>query len=150
MNRKLHAALGIAGLALALSIYTAVRGRSEDRPAGARACVDQEARDQLDRLRRALAARDALIARLSRATNAPGGGGGAIEPAPPRPVAPPDPAPRRYTHFEIPNPAVRVTQQEDGTYDIRTTDPSLAGSILEITAITPSGEEDKIFIRIPE
>jgi hypothetical protein len=148
-NLKSYAALAVACLALALSIHTAVRGRSEPKATGAGACVDPDARAQLDQLRRALADRDALVARLARAAGGPGGDpttGGPSRQAP----APPDPGPRRYAHFQIPNPAVSVTQKEDGTYEIRTTDPSLAGSVMQITAVTPSGEEDKLFIRIPE
>jgi hypothetical protein len=60
-----------------------------------------------------------------------------------------DPGPRRYVRFEVPNPAVRVTQNDDGTFDIRSTDPSLAGSILTVTAISESGAADKVLIRVP-
>ena len=150
---KLHAALGAAGLALALSAYAAFRGPAGANAGGAHVCVDQEARAQLDRLRRALADREALIARLSRATGVPDPGatpvGSAQQPSPPASPPPPDQGPRRYVHFQIPNPAVSVTQKEDGTYEIRTTDPSLAGTTMQITAVTQSGEEDKLFIRIP-
>ena len=147
-NPKLYAALVIACLALALSIHTAVRGLSEARPTGGSACIDQEARGQLDQLRRALLQRDAVVTQLARGANAGANPSGAAEP-PPQPVAPPEQGPRRYVHFEIPNPAVSVTQKDDGTYDIRTTDPALAGSILQVTAVTASGQEDKILMRIP-
>jgi hypothetical protein len=148
-DRKLHAALAIACLALALSIYTAVRGPGGRSAAGSSACIDQEARDQTDKLRRELAARDVQLARLARAAAAPGGGPAAVEPPPPSSSPPSDPGPRRYTHFEITNPAVTVTQREDGTLDIRTTDPALAGSVMPITAVTGAGEEDRFMIRIP-
>jgi len=92
--------------------------------------------------------RDAQLARLARAASAPSSSSNPTGPSP-SPSTPSDPGPRRYTHFEIPNPAVTVTQKEDGTYDIRTTDPGLAGSVMQITAVTGSGEEDKLFIRIP-
>lgn len=148
-DRKLHAALAIACLALALSIYTAVRGPGGAPAAGSSARIDQEARDQIDKLRRELAARDVQLAQLARAANAPAGSPAAGE-APPPPSSPPsDPGPRRYTHFEIPNPAVTVTQREDGILDIRTTDPALSGSVMPITAVTGSGEEDRFQIRIP-
>jgi hypothetical protein len=147
-NSKVHAALAIACIALALSIHTAVRGASEARPAGSSTYIDQEARDQIDKLRRAVAERDALVARLARAANAPGSSSTAVEPSQPL-QAPPDPGPRRYTHFEIPSPAVSVTQKDDGTYDIHTTDPTLAGSVIQITAVTQSGDEDKLLLRIP-
>jgi hypothetical protein len=145
---KVHAALVIACIALALSMYAVVRGPSEA-TAGANACVDHEARAQTQGLRRALADRDALVARLARAVNAPGTGSAAGEPSHGR-AAPPDPGPRRFTHFETSNPAVSVTQKDDGSYDIRTTDPSLAGSVMQITAVGESGEEEKLMIRIPQ
>lgn len=148
-NPKVHAALAIACVALALSVYTAVRG-SSDAPAGGK-CVDQEARDQAAKLRQTLAERDAVLTRLVRGAAASGASATAAAPsAPPPPAAPPESGPRRYVHFEIPNPAVSVTQKDDGTYDIRTTDPALAGSVLQITAVTPSGDEDKLLIRIPQ
>src|SRR5262245_19400661 len=134
-NRKFYAALAIAGLALALSIYATVRGQRSAPSAGSGVCVDQEARTQADRLRRALMERDALIARLAAAANVPG----ELRPveAPALPVPAPKPAEdrvsRRYARFEIPNPAVSVTQQADGKLEIRTTDPSLAGSVIYIT-----------------
>jgi hypothetical protein len=148
-NPKVHAALVIACIALALSMYAVVRGPSEATTTGANACIDQEARAQTDKLRRALADRDALVARLARAVNAPGNASGAGEPSQRLP-APPDPGPRRFTHFETSNPAVSVTQKDDGSYDIRTTDPSLAGSVMHVTAVTESGEEEKLMIRIPQ
>jgi hypothetical protein len=147
-NLKVYAALAIACLALALSIHTAVRGPGDAKATGSNACVDREARDQMDKLSRALAERDARLARLARTASSPGG-----DPATAgsqQPPAPREPGPRRYVHFEIPNPAVSVRQKDDGTYDIRTTDPSLAGSVLQITAVTKSGDEDKLFIRIPQ
>jgi hypothetical protein len=42
-----------------------------------------------------------------------------------------------------------VTQKDDGTFDIRSTDPSLAGSVLTVTAIGESGAADKVLIRVP-
>lgn len=151
-NLKIYAALAIACIALALSIHTAVRGPSEAKANGS-TCIDQEARDQMAKLRRALTERDALVAQLARAANASGGTPAAaptaVEPSQ-QPPTPPQPGLRRYTHFEIPNPAVSVTQKDDGTYDIRTTDPALAGSVMQITAVTQSGDEDKLLIRIPQ
>jgi len=147
-NTKLNAALVIAGVGLALSIYTAVRGPGD--ASGAHACVDREARDQNDKLRKMLVERDALVTRLARGAIAPAP---AAEPARPGASSSSSPpaarAPRRYTHFEVPNPAVTVSQKDDGTYDIRSTDPKLSGTTLQITAVTPSGEEDTLFIRIP-
>jgi len=40
-------------------------------------------------------------------------------------------------------------QKEDGSYDIRTTDLSLAGSVLQVTGVTQSSEERTLLIRIP-
>jgi hypothetical protein len=148
-NAKVYTALGVACIALALSARTMVRGSSEATATGSNACVDQEARDQLDKLRRALAERDALVGQLARAANAPGETAAAAGPSQP-PSTPPDQGPRRYVHFEVPNPAVSVTQKDDGTYDIRTTDPSLAGSVMQVTAVTQSGQEDQVLVRIPQ
>ena len=161
-NGKLNAVLAIAAIALALSIYTAIRGAARG-PDGAtsagHACVDREARDQTDKLRKMLIERDALVTRLARAadsasgpstTDAPGQPAkpGPSQPSSP-PASPPNRGPRRYTHFEVPNPAVTVTQKDNGTYDIRTTDPKLSGTTLRITAVTATGDEDTLFIRIP-
>ena len=148
-NSKAYAALVIACVALAVSMYAAIRGPGDAKPRGPDACIDQEARNQVDQLRHALADRDALIARLARAANEPGSAPAAIEP-PQRPSTPAESGPRRYVHFEIPNPAVSVTQKDDGTYDIRTTDPSLAGSVMQVTGVTQSGEQDQFLIRIPQ
>lgn len=155
-NVKVYAPLAIAGLALAISIVTAVRGAGGAPAGGSGACVDPEAREQLDKLRRALAERDVLLARLARAPGAPGASGGGAsgeagsggETPQPR-AAPSDPASSRFVRFVVPNPAVSVTQKEDGSYDIRTTDRSLVGSVLQVTGITQSGEEQTLLIRIP-
>lgn len=150
-NRKVHAALAIGGLALALSIHTAVRAPTTAKAAGpsSNACIDQDARDQAAKLRRALAERDVLVARLAHTVNATAASSIPAESAE-RPATPPDPGPRLYARFEIPNPAVSVTQKDDGTYDIRTTDPSLAGSEIQIIAVTQAGDEDRMLVRIPE
>jgi hypothetical protein len=153
-NTKLNAALVIAAAALAVSIYTAVRGPG-DAASATHVCVDRDARDQADRLRKMLVERDALVTRLARAASAPPGvppSSPAAEPAnagASQPSTPPDRKPRRYTHFEVPNPAVTVTQKDDGTYDIRSTDPRLSGTTLRITAVTQSGEEDTLLVRVP-
>lgn len=138
---KGYTALVIACAALAVAVHAELRGGAP--PPGPAACVDQTARDQVTQLRRAVAERDAVLARL-----APGGPAGAAPLAePPAPTA--DPGPRRYVRFEVPNPAVQVIQKADGTFDIRSTDPGLAGSILTVTAISESGAEDKVLIRVP-
>jgi hypothetical protein len=153
-NRKVQVALVIACGALALSIYTVARG-GDARATGPNLCVDQDARAQMASLRQALTERDAALVRLSRAAAAAAAtgdqaaaSGDRAEPA--RRTAPLETGPRRYVHFEIPNPAVTVTQKDDATYDIRTTDPSLAGTTLTITAVTATGDEDKMMIRIPQ
>jgi len=145
---KLVVALVLAGLALAVSVHTALRGPAAP-AASDRMCIDQEARDRTDRLSRALAERDALVARLARAASAPVPPADTVE-SPPAPAAPPEPGRRRYARFETPNPAVSVTQNADGSYEIRTTDPALAGSVMQITAVTASGAQDKVFIRVPQ
>lgn len=154
--------LVIACLALALSAYALLRTQSTDDP---RACIDQEARAYLASQRRTLAERDAVIARLTRAAaSAPDSVSKPIESNPvessrvdtnaAEPSRPPEtPLPTRrpqYAHFETANPAVSMTQNADGTYDIRSTDPSLAGSVMQVTAVTSSGHEDKLLVRIPQ
>jgi len=145
-NRMGYAALAIAGIALALSIGTAIRGPGA--AAGGADCTDRAARAELEQLRRALVERDAVVARLARGASGPAavaaGAGPGKQPPPPA-----DPAPRRYSQFETGNPAVSVTQSADGSYDIRTTDPALVGTTLQVTAVSASGEEEKVFIRIP-
>jgi hypothetical protein len=168
-NLKVYAPLAIAGLALAISVLAAIRGSGGEAAGGAGACVDREARAELDRLRRALAERDALLARFARAPSVPGGevAGSAAAGAAPAgsaaaasgapagsaaaaaAAAAADPAARRFVRFVIPNPAVSVTQKEDGSYEIRTTDRSLVGSVLQVTGIMQSGEEETLLIRIP-
>ena len=141
---KAVAALAIACVALALAIHAELRGGAAG--PGSAAAVDPVARDQVAQLRRALAERDAIAARLAP----PSAGAAAAIPAGGPPPAPaPGPEPRRYVRFEIPNPAVRVTQHDDGSFDIRSTDPGLAGQVMTITAISDTGAEDKIYIRVP-
>ena len=142
---KGYAALALACAALALGIHAELRGAPAPAPG---ACVDQTARDQVAQLRRALAERAADLARLPPSAPEPGAAPPA-EPARSPDPASTDPGPRRYVRFEIPNPAVRVTQKDDGTLDVRSSDPGLAGSILTVTAISESGAEDKVLIRVP-
>ena len=163
-SSKLSATLVIACAALALSAYSALRGSGAS--SDGRTCVDQQARDQTEQLRRTLAERDAMIARLARAANAtaPGAIAASVPSASPSPSSSPrsspsssqspppseaDPQPRVYTHFVVPNPAVTVTQKPNGTYDIRTTDPKLSGTSLAIKAVTSSGDEDTLIIQVP-
>jgi hypothetical protein len=154
-NTKLTAALVIACAALALSVHGALRGPGKATPADGHACVDQQARDQTERLRRALAERDVAIAGLARSAAAPAASSPSTDPAassPSRspPSSPPtESSPRYYAHFEVPDPAVTVTQKPNGTYDIRTTDPKLSGTTIKITAVTQTGDEETLFIRIP-
>lgn len=143
-----YAALAIAGGALALSIHTAVRGRggAGERPA-ATVCVDADARAELAQLRRAAAVRDARTRVAAGAPSAPpvDDVGQPVEPAP----APGEAGPRRYVRFEIPNPAVTVTQADDGVIQVHTSDPALTGSVLTVGAITADGERDEMMIRVP-
>jgi hypothetical protein len=151
----------VAGLALALSIYAVARGPRDGTGSHPEACVDPQARDQLAELRRELAARDALIGRMARAASPPAAptsaaeAGANVAGAPAlsdaaSPEAPPEIARRRYARFETANPAVSVTQNADGGYEIRNTDPALAGSVMQVTAVSPSGEQTKVLIRIPQ
>jgi hypothetical protein len=159
-----YAALAIACLALALGIYAVVGERRDAHPDDSGACVDPQAREQIAALRRAVAERDALVGRLARAANA-STPSSPVEPGQPEPEPEPleqleqpetsrqperpVPARRVFTRFVTPSPAVTVTQKPDGTYDIRSTDPALAGSTMQVTAIGPSGEETQMLVRIP-
>lgn len=152
-NARFYAAVAIAGVALALAIRANVRGGSAS-PGSGSACIDEVARTRTEELTRAIAQRDQVIAQLSRAAmvaSVPGGASASqgSPPAPP-PALPGSSAIRRYAHLETSNPAVTVVQKDDGTYDIRTTDPALVGQTIIVTAVTATGEEDKMMIKIPE
>ena len=149
-NARFYAAVAIAGVALALAIRANVRDGSASPGVGS-ACVDEVARARTEELTRAVAQRDQVIAQLTRAATAPVPVGSSQLPAPsPPPALPGSSAIRRYAHLETSNPAVTVVQKDDGTYDIRTTDPALVGQTIIVTAVTATGEEDKMMIRIPE
>jgi hypothetical protein len=158
LNNKPRIALILACAALVLAGYAVYTARaSGGASANGGACVDQNAREQVALLRRALVERDALVAQLARAAHVPAAVPSPTEApteppseAPPRPEVALDVRRRRYARFDSPNPAVSVTQNADGSYEIRTTDPALAGTILQVTAVTPSGDEDKVFIRVPQ
>jgi hypothetical protein len=153
-----HIALGAAFLAVALSIYAINRvgpGRYVEH-----VCVDEEARREVAALRQTVAQRDAVIASLGRRIDGASGSGSGSAGAATVPGAPTDPAnpgppvveqadARRFVRFEVPNPAVTVTQKDDGTLEVRTTDPSLAGSVLTVTAITANGHQERVLVRVP-
>jgi hypothetical protein len=150
---KVYAALVIACAGLTLSIHTALREPVATTAPGA-AYVEQRSRDQIEQLRRALAERDAMIARLARppvglGSSPPGADVPPVAPAQ-QPSASRDLGPQRFAHFNVPNPAVSVTQKADGLYDIRTTDPALAGTVIQVSAVTESGEEVSLLLRIPQ
>jgi len=145
----------IACVAVGL-VVAAVAGRTRGAASIAPgACVDGAARDQITELRRVVmeqAARTTQLARVAERLPTPAT---AAAPAPrqaaPRQAAPaPDLGPRRYARFEASSDALRVEQRPDGTYDVRTTDPALAGSLARVVAVTASGDEDELIVRIPE
>jgi len=78
------------------------------------------------------AATPAPAAKPAEGVTAPGGAGSQAL----RPVRDPEPCGQR-------------DPEPDGIFDIRTTDHSLAGAIMTITAITESGARDQVMIRIP-
>lgn len=147
-DRMTYVALAIAAGALALAAYATVRG-SRGAPATPAACVDRDARAELAKLRQAVAQRDAMIARMGRAANAAGGDAAHVDEPPPAEPAPPPAGPPRYVRIDVPNPAVTVTQKDDGSFDIRSADPALAGQVLTITATTAAGAEETYYIRVP-
>ena len=154
-KREVYAALAMSVVALAVGVAALARGRSAAPTASS--CVDAQARATLDQLRREVAAADARA--LSRL-------GPTSPPTPtPVPAAPSADAPastanaaaapastgaiRRYARIEAADPAVTVVQLEDGTYDIKTKDPSLAGSVVVARATTPDGRVDQLMIHVP-
>jgi hypothetical protein len=117
----------------------------------ASACVDADARAAVERLRREVALNEAAqrVSALPPGVLPPGAPG-----APPAaPLAAEGRVPvgefRRYARIETSNPNVTVAQRQDGSYDVKTSDPSLAGTVLPVKAISSDGYEDTILIRIP-
>src|SRR5262249_27726864 len=116
------------------------------------ACVDQQARDQTERLRRLLTERDAMLTQLARSASSPAATPLQSPSGPPSgpPSAPSEtPRPRRFTRFEVANPAVTVSQNDNGTYHGHTTYPKLAGSTVQVTAVAENGDEMTLYIRVP-
>jgi hypothetical protein len=150
------ASLGVSALALTVAwraSSTAAPPPSPSAPASVggavSACVDEDARRDLAMLTRTVAERRASEPK-------PG------TPAPPPPIATPgttstpgaatstpDASPRRYQSIKSPNPALSVAQKDDGSYEIKTTDPALSGSVVVVTGVRPSGEEETLFVRVP-
>lgn len=139
-----YAALAIAVVALVLAIRASMR-TSSVAPAAKADCVDQQARERLDAMSRTLAERELAIARLTSSLANAGSAGTSATPALPQGSD----GIVHFAHIESPNPAVTVTQKADGSYDIRTTDPKLSGQIIVVTAVTATGEEQKLNVRVP-
>jgi hypothetical protein len=53
------------------------------------------------------------------------------------------------TRFNVPNPAVNVTQRENGTLEVVNSDPKLAGTQLSIEGITAEGKVLTFDVRVP-
>jgi hypothetical protein len=51
--------------------------------------------------------------------------------------------------FNVPNPAVNVTQRENGTLEVVNSDPKLAGTQLAIEGITADGRVLTYEVRVP-
>lgn len=51
--------------------------------------------------------------------------------------------------FNVPNPAVNVTQRENGTLEVVNSDPKLAGTQLAIEGITENGRTITFDVRVP-
>jgi hypothetical protein len=154
---EVYAALGVSVVALAVGATALVQGRGAPPPPVA-ACVDKEARATLDQVRRELTAADArAMSRLAMpppfpsppvpdATHAEAAPSAQAAAAP---AASDNGGIRRYKHIETANPAVSVVQREDGNYDIKTTDPSLAGSVVVGRATMADGHVDQLFFHVP-
>ncbi len=156
-KREIYAVGVVASAALAVSVAGFVRDRRPPAapPAtAASACADPDARAAVEQLRREVALLTASLATRSAPSAPPGmplGGTAGTPPSgggTPRPNVPVGEF-RRYAHMETSNPAVTVVQKEDGTYDVKTTDPALAGTVILATATGRDGVVDQIWVRIP-
>jgi hypothetical protein len=152
-KKGIYAVGVVASAALAVSVASFVRDhRPPPAPAAtaASACADPDARAAVEQLRREVALLTAALATRSAPSAPPGGMGGT---PPGGGGAPRSNVPvgefRRYAHMETSNPAVTVVQKEDGIYDVKTTDPTLAGTVVLATATGRDGVVDQIWVRVP-
>jgi hypothetical protein len=153
-KKGLYAVGAIACAALVTSVAGLVRGRSSPAqaaaPASASACVDAEARASLERVWGAMGQREAAQAKGPVGSLLPG--------APPPwgadssavPQRKPHKGPMRFVSFKVPNPALTVVQREDGVIDAKTTDPTLAGTIVQVTATDIDGRELPLLVKVPQ
>lgn len=58
-------------------------------------------------------------------------------------------APQRFVRFEIPSPALRVEQAENGTLAVFNTDPALTGQILRVQAWSADGTSTPLTLTVP-
>ena len=156
---RTNAALVVATMALLVATIGALQGRRDSPPAGgavagaaASACVDKEARDEIEKLHRENATlREQLLGslegRVSRlegnAAAAPtrrdGGAGNAM----------PADGPPRYTKIVSPNPAITVRQDEGGGLTVKNTDPSLTGKTMLVDVTLEDGTPSKVRVVVP-
>jgi hypothetical protein len=144
---KQWGALVIATIALVIAIHGHGRSNVPDaKHADPAACVDQQAREQTEKLAVAVARqnaqRDERIAELAAGDHADRGSDANKAPAPR------DSGPVLFEHFDVPNPAVTVTQKPDGVIEAHATDPGLKGTVMTIKAYTKSGDEQTMYVRI--
>ena len=149
-EKALYVVGAIACAALALSVRASFSApKTAPAPATPTAsCVDPEARALAESVQRTLIAQSMNPARVAVA--APGASSGsAAAAAPTRDPSITDAGWRKYVRFEVANPSVKVTQRDDGVFDVKTTDPALRGSVVSMQAFTKTGESDQIFVRVP-
>jgi hypothetical protein len=155
------AALALACAALALAAYGVLGGRADaPLPAGASAaasaCVDREARGEVEKLHRENAAlREQLLgsleARVARLeTSAPSA---PSAPSPRRdggapPSSTPDLLPR-YVRIVSPSAALTVRQDEGGGLSVKNSDPSLTGKSVSVDVTLEDGSASKVRVVVP-
>jgi len=158
---RTNAALVVATMALLVATIGALQGRRDSPatgsvPAGAAAsaCVDKEARDEIEKLHREnatlreqlLGSLEGRVARLEGSTAAPPArrDGGAANAG-----ATPVDGPPRYAKIVSPNPAITVRQDEGGGLTVKNTDPSLTGRTMLVDVTLEDGTPSKVRVVVP-
>jgi hypothetical protein len=133
----------LAGAALLLAAYAVLRGSPQAPVTSASDEVRAELgalRDEVAALRRERVQRQ--IAAAPAAPPTPADGGHTVE------ARPLQPTPPRYVRFEAPA-GLHVEQVASGDLQVRSTDPSLTGQLLTITAVDQDGGRAALRILVP-
>lgn len=122
------------------------------------ACDDDAMKREIANLRAAVEARrdgdvkqlSARVAALESRSGVAGSTTAGEEPDRPAPSATVAAAPvATYTSFDLPNKALTVRQEADGTLRVSNTDPAMAGKFLHITGRDQDGAAHDISIVVP-